>query len=153
GRYFLAMEFLEGQPLHRILRSIAQHGHEVHPVIFARVIADALAGLHHAHQARDYDGHPLRIVHRDVSPQNIFVTYDGQVKLLDFGIAKAERSRMKTEVGMLKGKASYMAPEQLSGGAIDRRVDVFTMGIVLWECLAGQRLMSRESTAHTLVCI
>jgi serine/threonine-protein kinase len=151
GSFFITMEHLEGQPLGRIERECAKRGTRLKPAICARIVSDALCGLHHAHDARDYDGAPLHIVHRDVSPQNIFVTYDGQVKVVDFGIAKAELSSTKTQAGFFKGKAAYMAPEQLEGGAIDRRVDIFTAGIVLWEMLAGKRLMAAESTARTLV--
>jgi serine/threonine protein kinase len=149
--YFITMEYLEGQPLGRILRECSKRGMRLQPQICARIVSDVLCGLHYAHEACDYDGAPLHIVHRDVSPQNIFVTYDGQVKVVDFGIAKAERSNTKTQAGFFKGKAAYMAPEQLEGAAIDRRVDVFTTGIVLWELLVGKRLMAAETTAKTLV--
>jgi serine/threonine-protein kinase len=149
--FFLAMEYLEGQPLNRLLKVLKKRGELLRPAIAARIAADTLAGLHYAHELRDFDGTQLKIVHRDVSPQNIFVTYGGQVKVLDFGIAKAEKSNNKTQAGLLKGKAGYMAPEQLSGVPIDRRVDVFTTGIVLWELLCGRQLMSDTSTARTLM--
>jgi eukaryotic-like serine/threonine-protein kinase len=151
GAFLITMEYLEGQPLGRIARECAKRGLRLEPRICARIISDALCGLQYAHEACDYDGVPLQIVHRDVSPQNIFVTYAGQVKVVDFGIAKAERSQTKTQAGFLKGKAAYMAPEQLEGGPIDRRVDIFTTGIVLWELLAGKKLMAAESTAKTLM--
>jgi serine/threonine-protein kinase len=149
--FFITMEYLEGQPLSRIARECVRRGVRLRHPIFARIVSDVLCGLHYAHEACDYDGSPLNIVHRDVSPQNIFVTYNGQVKVVDFGIAKAERSNTKTQAGIFKGKAAYMAPEQLEGGDIDRRVDIFTTGIVLWELLVGRRLMAAESTAKTLV--
>jgi len=151
GAFFITMEYLEGQPLGRILRECTKRGMRLQSQICARIVSDVLCGLHYAHEACDYDGVPLQIVHRDVSPQNIFVTYDGQVKVVDFGIAKAERSSTKTQAGFFKGKAAYMAPEQLESGPIDRRVDVFTTGIVLWELLVGKRLMAAETTAKTLV--
>jgi serine/threonine protein kinase len=151
GAFFITMEYLEGQPLSRIARECAKRGMRLQPQICARIVSDALCGLHYAHDACDFDGVPLEIVHRDVSPQNVFVTYDGQVKVVDFGIAKAERSNTKTQAGFFKGKAAYMAPEQLEGGVIDRRVDVFTTGIVLWELLVGKKLMAAESTAKTLM--
>jgi serine/threonine-protein kinase len=151
GAFFITMEHLEGQPLGRIERECCKRGMRLKPQFCARIVSDALCGLHYAHEVRDYDGAPLNIVHRDVSPQNIFVTYDGQVKVVDFGIAKAELSQTKTQAGFFKGKAAYMAPEQLEGAEIDRRVDVFTAGIVLWEMLVGQRLMAAESTAKTLM--
>jgi serine/threonine protein kinase len=139
--YFIAMEFLEGQPLNlvRARSQVAALG----PAAWARIVADALAGLHYVHELTDFDGTPLGVVHRDVSPHNIFVTYDGQVKLVDFGVAKAALNRMKTQVGAIKGKASYMSPEQVAGRA-DRRSDVFAMGIVLWEALAGRKLFTGD---------
>ncbi|HEY2513502.1 MAG TPA: serine/threonine-protein kinase, partial [Polyangiaceae bacterium] len=149
--YFIAMEYLEGQPLVRIARVARTKGQEkLEPPLCARIIADALGGLHYAHELRDYDGTPLRIIHRDVSPHNIFVTYDGAVKLMDFGIAKATSSSTQTEVGVLKGKIAYMAPEQATGGEVDRRADVFAMGIVLWELLTGERLFHAGSAPTTL---
>jgi serine/threonine protein kinase len=151
GAFFITMEYLEGQPLSRIVRECGKRGMRLEHRLYARIVSDALCGLHYAHEARDYDGVPLQIVHRDVSPQNVFVTYDGQVKVVDFGIAKAERSNTKTQVGFFKGKTAYMAPEQLEGGPIDRRVDVFTSGIVLWELLAGRKLMAAETQAKTLM--
>jgi serine/threonine-protein kinase len=150
GAYFIAMEYLEGQPLNRVLRDLAKHGEELDEAMCARIVADALAGLHYAHTLRDYDGTPLEIVHRDVSPHNIFVTYDGQVKLVDFGIAKAVTSTSVTEVGVLKGKVAYMAPEQAQGARIDARADIFGMGAVLWELLALDRLIQAETAAAAI---
>lgn len=144
GAFFITMEYLEGQPLSRITREGNRRGMRFQPQIHARIISDVLCGLQYAHDARDFDGAPLQIVHRDVSPQNIFVTYNGQIKVVDFGIAKAELSSSKTQVGSFKGKAAYMAPEQLEGGVIDRRVDVFTTGIVLWE-LSSARAEPRRA--------
>jgi serine/threonine protein kinase len=151
GAYFITMEFLEGQPLSALIRECARWGRRIPRHIQVRIVSDVLCGLHYAHEAHDFDGTPLQIVHRDVSPQNIFLTYNGQIKVVDFGIAKAQLSSTRTQAGFFKGKAAYMAPEQLEGGPIDRRVDVFTAGIVLWELLAGRKLMAAESTARTLV--
>ncbi len=139
NRYFIAMEYLEGQPLNRVLHRfqraggfpLAQH---------LRVITEVLAGLHHAHEIADYDGMPLGVVHRDVTPHNIFVTYDGQVKVVDFGIAKALNSSSETRTGVLKGKIAYMAPEQARGDRVDRRADLFSVGIMLWEAATGKRM-------------
>lgn len=150
GIYFIAMEYLEGQSLNKVLKEALRRKDALEPEICVRVIADALAGLGHAHDLRDYDGRPLSIIHRDVSPHNIFVTYDGHTKLVDFGIAKAALSSTETEVGVLKGKVAYMSPEQAMGSRIDARSDLFAMGIVLWELLARHRLMTGESAANTL---
>ncbi|HEU4408001.1 MAG TPA: serine/threonine-protein kinase [Polyangiaceae bacterium] len=151
GTYFIVMEYLEGQPLDRVLKRSQRSGSAAPPAWAARVVADGLQGLHHAHELCDYDGTPLNIVHRDVSPHNVFVTYDGGVKLLDFGIAKAAMASGLTATGMLKGKVAYMAPEQANGLPIDRRADLFSMGIVLWEAVAGRRLMAGDTPAATLV--
>jgi serine/threonine-protein kinase len=105
-----------------------------------RILMSVLAGLEHAHTLTDLDGRSLEVVHRDVSPQNVFVTYDGQVKLVDFGVAKTLAASHHTRPGALKGKLAYMAPEQLQPVAIDRRADLFAVGIMLWEMLAGKRM-------------
>jgi serine/threonine protein kinase/ABC-type branched-subunit amino acid transport system substrate-binding protein len=141
GRYFLAMEYLEGQPLHRVLRNNDARS-RLGLDMRLHILIQALAGLHYAHERRDYDGSPLDIVHRDVSPANLFVTYDGHVKLMDFGIAKARDSNSETRVGVFKGKAAYVAPEQARGELVDRRADVYSVGVVLWELLTGRRLWS-----------
>ncbi len=150
GAFYIAMEYLEGQALQNLDKASRQKGYPLPPELSARIISDALAGLHYAHELRDYDGSSLNIVHRDVSPHNLFVTYDGQVKLVDFGVAKAASSSNETQAGVLKGKAAYMAPEQAKGGVVDRRSDVFAMGIVLWELCCSQRLMLRESSIATI---
>jgi serine/threonine protein kinase len=142
GEYFIAMEYLEGQPMNRLARSpIARKSFT--PAMWARVASEALRGLGYAHNLTDYDGTPLGIVHRDVSPDNLFLTYDGEVKIVDFGIAKALLNNEKTETGTLKGKVSYMAPEQVRGVA-DRRADLFAMGVVLWEFFTGRKLFEGE---------
>jgi serine/threonine-protein kinase len=146
GEYFLAMEYLEGRSLCEILRELPP-GERVDPAVAAFVVSEALAGLHYAHDLCDYQGKPLGIVHRDVSPQNILITYDGQVKVVDFGIAKAAHAP-ETQAGLIKGKLMYMAPEMASpafGPTIDRRADIFAMGIVLWELIAGRRLFEGDS--------
>ncbi len=150
GAYFIAMEYLEGQSLQRILRDRSRMKADFAPTMAARIISDALAGLHHAHELTDYDGSPLTIIHRDISPHNIFVTYEGQSKIVDFGIAKAASTTTQTDAGVVKGKTAYMAPEQALGLPLDRRADIFPMGIVLWEMLTMQRLMVAESSAGSL---
>jgi serine/threonine-protein kinase len=143
--YFIAMEYLDGQPLNKIIRHMRDAQRMIEPRMSARIVADALAGLHYAHELSDYDGQPLNVVHRDVSPHNLFVTYDGQVKIFDFGVAKAESQlALTTQVGVLKGKIAYMAPEQANGLDVDRRADIFAVGLVLWELLTLQRLMARD---------
>jgi len=104
-----------------------------------------LAGLEHAQTLTDLDGTPLGVVHRDVSPQNVFVTYDGQVKLIDFGVAKTEASLHRTRPGAIKGKLAYMAPEQLQSDAVDRRADLFSVGVMLWEMLAQRRMWAGKT--------
>jgi serine/threonine-protein kinase len=138
GRFCICMEYLEGQPLNRLLSRVGQQG-GLTLGMQLRILVDALAGLHHAHELVDFDGKPLEVVHRDATPHNIFLTYAGQVKVVDFGIAKALNSSTETRVGVLKGKIGYMAPEQARGEPVDRRADVFAMGMVLWEVLAGRR--------------
>jgi serine/threonine-protein kinase len=143
--YFIAMEYLDGQPMHRIQHRSTQRTKDGTPALVTReqqyiVVMDALAGLHHAHELKDFDGSPLQIVHRDMTPHNIFVTYEGQVKVVDFGIAKAVGRASETRQGVVKGKVRYMAPEQAVGQPVDRRADVFSMGVILWEIAAGRRL-------------
>ncbi len=140
---FISMEYLEGQSLGRLWGRAHRTG--AMPLeLSIRVIAEALSGLHYAHQLKDLNGAPLSLVHRDVSPGNLFVTYDGQVKLLDFGIAKVSGGFAQAEDGALKGKLSYMAPEQAISGDIDHRADLFAVGVILWEAIAGRRMVSRK---------
>ncbi len=137
--YYLAMEYLDGQPLDRIARRAK--GKSPLPLAFGLAIVQGmLAGLHHAHESTDVDGSPLGLVHRDVTPRNVFVTYDGQVKVVDFALAKAKGRATQTRQGVVKGRAGYMAPEQAAAGSLDRRADVFSAGVVLWELLAGRRM-------------
>lgn len=150
GQYFIAMEYLDGQPLDKIIRETKKLGLLLSPRLCVRIIADALSGLHYTHELRDYAGSPLRIVHRDISPHNLFLTYEGSVKLLDFGVAKSAAKTAETDVGVLKGKLAYMAPEQAATLPVDRRADVFAIGAVLWELLTLQRLRLADSAAGVL---
>lgn len=139
GAYHLVMEHLDGQPLDRLIARCAERG-AFDPAVALQIVADALRGLHHAHKLRDHGGEPLSVVHRDVSPQNLFVTYAGVVKVVDFGIAKSDDSVVETRSGLFKGKVAYMAPEQAVGEPVDRRADVFACGAVLFELLVGRRM-------------
>jgi len=143
----IVFEYLEGLTL-SALRS--QAAGKVPLAVELSVLHDALLGLQHAHELRDFDGTPLGVVHRDVSPQNILVTYDGEVKVLDFGIAKANRQTEQTAIGVIKGKFRYMAPEQVNGSPLDARTDLFAAGIILWEALTERRLWAGLSNPNLL---
>ena len=147
-RYFLAMEFLDGQPLSEVMQRAALDPLLTLPVRL-RILCDALAGLHYAHELTEYDGTPLHIVHRDVSPHNIFVTYDGQVKVVDFGIAKAADAENFTQPGMFKGKFAYASPEQVEGRGVDRRADIFAVGVILWELITLNRFAKGKPTQES----
>jgi serine/threonine-protein kinase len=137
GSPVLVMEYLEGVSLSQLQERSRTRGPL--PVGFVlRVIADTLAGLHYAHELCDYDGTPLGVCHRDVSPQNVQITFDGQIKVLDFGIARGRGISSETRSGVIKGKVRYMAPEQMSGSIVDRRADIYGVGMVMWELLTGQ---------------
>jgi serine/threonine protein kinase len=145
--YYMVMEYLEGQPMHALLGRIKR---KIPLGIHLRILGRVLSGLHYAHDLNGFDGKPLHIVHRDVSPQNTILLYDGQVKLVDFGIAKAAGAASRTTAGMFKGKLGYVAPEQVAATEIDRRADVFSVGVMLWEALVGRRLTYGENEAAIL---
>jgi serine/threonine-protein kinase len=152
GRYFIAMEYLEGQPLSRVRARLGRH--ELPLAMHIGVLIDVLAGLHHAHELVDYEGTPLGVVHRDANPDNVFITYDGATKVVDFGIAKARDQMTQTMAGMIKGKVTYMAPEQARGEDQDRRVDIFSVGVMLWEAATGVRMwrgLAQTVILHRLV--
>ncbi|AUX45427.1 protein kinase [Sorangium cellulosum] len=153
GVLFLAMEWIDGVPLSQVMKT-AKRGSGVPLPIAVRIVVQACAGLHAAHELKDNSGKLVGLVHRDISPQNILVTYDGRAKVVDFGVAKATAfNDSTTKAGQLKGKVSYTAPEQVRGDAIDRRVDVFAMGIVLYVLTTGKHPFRRESEGATLFAI
>jgi len=158
GVLYLAMEWLDGPSLMRVLRPGDDETTDcdripVRPRIAARIVADACAGLHAAHELVGDDGRPLGVVHRDVSPHNILITSDGVVKVTDFGVAKALGKSHMTMAGQLKGKLAYMAPEQLTGGPVDRRADVFALGCLLYEITTGQRPFQGEHDPQVMTAI
>jgi eukaryotic-like serine/threonine-protein kinase len=149
GEYYIAMEYLRGAPLMELLRT-----GPLTPELAVSILTGACDGLHYAHEQRDSSGQLLGLIHRDVSPHNLFVTVDGVVKVLDFGIAKVDDGQSdRTEAGKVKGKLPYMSPEQLAAEDLDRRSDVWSLGVVLWECLAGRRLFGGASPAFAVDAI
>jgi serine/threonine-protein kinase len=142
---FLALEYLHGENARALLQALSAQALQLDPALAAFVVAEAAAGLHAAHELTDAHGRSEGVVHRDVSPDNMLLTYDGDVKVIDFGIAKGARSRNRTEPGVVRGKAAYVAPEQILGRPVDRRTDVFALGIVLWELLTVRRLFRRTT--------
>ena len=157
GEYFIAMEYLVGEPLSRVHRRVVanadQRSSALLPARMARVIAQACEGLHAAHELRDADGESLHVVHRDVSAENLFVTYSGATQVVDFGIAHARQRVHHTEAGQIKGTFPYMAPEQMTAAVVDRRVDVWALGAVLWELLTLRRLFLRDTDVNTMYAV
>jgi serine/threonine-protein kinase len=144
GLHYLAMEFVHGCSLAQLTRALTARGRRLAPAFATRIAMHVADALHAAHETRDQHGRLLEVVHRDVSPENILLAYSGHVKLIDFGIAKAYGRRHKTQEGLLKGKFRYMAPEQAYGKAIDRRTDIYQLGIVLWEMLTLRKLFDAD---------
>jgi hypothetical protein len=147
GQVSLVMEFLEGRTLAEVLHRIGRPQFPLEESLW--IICEVLAGLHHGHELRDNDGSPVGVVHQDVSPSNVFVTYDGEVKLLDFGIAKAAGTVAATRRSSGKGKLAYAAPERLLFKEVDARADVFSVGMMLWEAAAGRRRNTGEPQNST----
>jgi eukaryotic-like serine/threonine-protein kinase len=150
GGCLLVMELVDGKPLSSVVARIERMGQRLESRLSAYLVARAAAGLHHAHELRGADGELMQIVHRDVSPQNVLISFEGEVKVIDFGIARALGRVTNTKTGTRKGKTGYMAPEQAKSSPIDRRVDVFALGIVLWELLCGRRLFVRPDEYRTM---
>ena len=145
GTFFFTMEYVVGQDLRQIVRAIQAKGGWLTPEHILQIVIGTAAGLHYAHDKEDGDGNPLGIVHRDVSPSNILVSYDGSVKLVDFGIARVTALQANTGHGALKGKVPYMSPEQCRGEPLDCRSDVFSLGTILWELTLRRRLFSGDN--------
>lgn len=150
GTHFIAMEYIWGKDLLQIQNRLRKHKQTMDIAMACFIMAKVCEGLDYAHRKRDALGRPMNIVHRDCSPQNILISYEGEVKLIDFGIAKAASRSSKTVAGVLKGKFGYMSPEQVRGLALDRRSDIFACGTVLYECITGERLFQCESDFSTL---
>jgi serine/threonine-protein kinase len=150
GVHFMAMEYIDGRNLNRILRALAGTSQRIPVPVAMRITADACGALEFAHSLRDPGGQQLQIIHRDVSLENILVTYTGQVKLVDFGIAKARTVESYTTQGTLKGKYNYMAPETIDGLPLDHRIDIYAMGVVLYRLLLGQMPFSGDNHAQLL---
>jgi serine/threonine protein kinase len=146
GTLFLAMEYLHGQTLATLYHTLARRGERLTPAEVAWIGAEVARGLHYAHELRDDNGERLGLVHRDVSPQNVFLTYAGEVKLIDFGIARAAGRLAQTTLGRIKGKFSYMAPEQALGREFDHRADLFALGATLYEAAVGSRLFAGDES-------
>jgi hypothetical protein len=150
NRYYMVMEFLAGLSLAMVVRRAAERlpGGLMPPALVLNIAAQACAGLHYAHE-RTINGKPMNLVHRDISPQNLVISFEGVVKVVDFGIARAELRETKTKAGTIKGKFAYMSPEQCVAHAVDRRTDVFALGIIVHELLTGRRLFKRSSPYET----
>lgn len=153
GRFFMAMEFVHGQTLREVLVRAAKNKRPMPIPVLLKIFGIIAEALDFAHRAKDAGGRPLKIVHRDVSPHNVMVRYDGVVKLLDFGVAKAERSTHATETGALKGKFGYMSPEQAMSEPVDARADIFSLGVCIFEGVTGRRLFHRKAQYDTLKAI
>ncbi len=153
GRYFMSMEYVAGLTVAQMGKRATQRIGAVPQDVACGVVVQACAGLHHAHERTQPDGTPLNIIHRDVSPQNLILSFEGQVKVVDFGIAKAEGRIAQTRAGLVKGKSAYMSPEQCLGLPLDRRSDVFALGIVLWELCTSRRLFKRPQPYLTFAAI
>jgi len=153
GCYFLAMEYLSGVDLFSLLKQIRELERPLDPKYALMIAAKICEGMDYAHRLKDFQNKPLNLIHRDLTPHNIFITYDGKVKVIDFGVAKAEILDNKTQAGTVKGKLSYMSPEQLSGEKIDSRSDIFSIGILLYEMLSGRRMYTGDTAALIQKCL
>lgn len=150
GVYYLAMEYVPGFDLMTISLEHERNGELIAPELCARIVADAAEALHYAHEARGRNGQPLNIIHRDVTPHNVLLSTEGVVKLIDFGVARASTATHRTQAGLVKGKYPYMSPEQITGQEIDRRVDVYALGLVLYELLTNVRAIAGDTEVQQI---
>jgi serine/threonine protein kinase len=150
GSHFIAMEYIQGRDLLQLQKRYRKLGKKIPVEACCFILMKICEGLHYAHKKRDVLGTSMDIVHRDCSPQNVVISYEGEVKLIDFGIARAASRSSRTQAGVLKGKFAYMSPEQVRGLPLDRRSDIFSLGTILFECLTGTRLFNAESDFSTL---
>ncbi|MCF8049768.1 MAG: protein kinase [Desulfobacterales bacterium] len=150
GSYFIAMEYLFGKDLHSVIEKAEQENSPIGLALSLFVISKLCEGLEYAHSLTDLHGKPLNITHRDISPQNIFLTYDGKIKIIDFGIAKTTEKATKTRFGIIKGKVAYMSPEQAEGKPLDKRSDIFSVGILLYE-MVTRKDMYDGATGQMLI--
>jgi serine/threonine protein kinase len=153
GSYFYTMEYVHGEDVRVILYTLQGKERKLPVNLALHVASNALSGLHHAHTRTSSDGMPLEVVHRDVTPSNLMVSYEGAVKLLDFGVAKAAQRCAESRAGTIKGKIAYLSPEQCKSTMIDRRSDIYSLGIVLHEMLTGRRLYKRDTDFNTMYAI
>lgn len=151
GSYFIVMEYVAGRSLRQVWTRVTQQGGRMPTAIAARIIADAAAGLHAAHELTNAQGLAMGVVHRDVTPHNVIVTHDGITKVVDFGVAQSNDGPRMPEQERFSGKMAYMAPEQARGDALDRRVDVHSLGVILWELVTGRRLFRGRNDLETII--
>ncbi|HTJ81553.1 MAG TPA: serine/threonine-protein kinase, partial [Polyangiaceae bacterium] len=153
GAYFFTMEYVHGEDIRGVMRRLAKHKQRMPENLALYIASGALAALHHAHERTTPDGKPLNIVHRDVSPSNVMIGYEGVIKLVDFGVAKASERSQESRSGAIKGKIAYVSPEQCKGQSLDRRSDIYSLGIVMWEMLTGRRLYKRDSDFMSMLAV
>jgi serine/threonine protein kinase len=151
--YFFTMEYVHGETVKSLVQRAQGLRRRLPLACVLTIVAGTAAGLHHAHERNGNDGRPLGIVHRDISPSNLMVSYEGNVKIVDFGVAKADDRVVKTQSGTVKGKISYLSPEQCRCARVDRRSDLYSLGIVMWKMLAGARLYRRASDLENMTAI
>lgn len=149
--YFLVIEFVDGRELRALLDETQTRGEKVPPLVLAYAVQQAALALDYAHRLLDDKGRPMGIVHRDISPANLMVRYDGFTKVIDFGIARAQNRMTRTSTGMIKGKFRYMAPEQAMGNAVDYRADLYSLGVVLYEGLAGHMILPKTLEPRVVI--